>query len=89
MYRDAYVEAVPASQVEAAVTLALRLYGNQPGWGLKRCAVLAVQHTFCPCVTGLPRNEEPGLGVIVDALSEEVLRRAEAVCAEPVERVQR
>lgn len=89
MYRDAYVEAVPASQVEAAVTLALRLYGNQPEWGLKRCATLAVQHTFCPCVTGRTRDEEPGLGVIVDALCEEVLRRAEAVRAELGGRVQR
>lgn len=89
MYRDAYVEAVPVSQVEAAVALALRLYGNQPEWGLKRCATLAVQHTFCPCVTGQCCISEPGLGVIVDALCEEVLRRAEAVRAEPGERVQR
>jgi hypothetical protein len=81
MYRDAYVDAVPAAQVEAATALALRLDARQPGWGLERCATIAVQHTFCPCVTGQPRNDEPGLGVIIEALREEVLRRAAAARA--------
>lgn len=78
MYTDGYVDAVPAAQIDKALALTLRLYGNQPSWSLERCATLAVQHVFCPCVTGQARTERPGLGVIQEAIGEEVLRLAHA-----------
>jgi hypothetical protein len=81
MYRDAYVDAVPQAQIETATELALRLYRKQPGWGLKRCVILAVQHDFCPCVTGVPAMQEPGLGVMQEAIDDEVLRRVERALA--------
>jgi hypothetical protein len=86
MYSDAYVDAVPEARLDAALSLTLRLHRCQPSWGLARCATLAVQHVLCPCVTGGAATAEPGLGVIQDAVIEEVLRQARARLASAGER---
>jgi hypothetical protein len=78
MYSDAYVDAVPESRIDAALTLALRLHRNQPSWDLVRCAQLAVQHVFCPCVTGVAFTAEPGLGALQEAVIDEILRQVRA-----------
>jgi hypothetical protein len=78
MYSDAYPDAVPETRIEAALTLALRLHREEPSWGLVRCATWAVQNVLCPCVTGVACTAEPGLGVIQEAVIDEVVRRARA-----------
>jgi hypothetical protein len=76
MYTDAYVDAVPGARIDAALGLALRLHERQPSWALARCVTLAVQHVLCPCVTGAAVTAGPGLGIIQEAIIEEVLRLA-------------
>jgi hypothetical protein len=76
MYSDAYPDAIPEDRIETALTLTVRLHRNQPSWGLARCATWAVQNVFCPCVTGAACTTEPGLGVIQEAVIDEVLRQA-------------
>ncbi len=70
-------DAVSNERAEAAVDGTIRLYAQGNGALLRSLAWVAVEETFCTCVTGVEDSIEHHLSAIHAALVAEVLHWAE------------
>jgi len=76
-------DAVSNERLEAAVDRTLRLHAQRDGALLGSLAWVAVEETFCTCVTGVEDAIEHHLSAIHAALVADVLHRAEKRLGEP------
>jgi hypothetical protein len=75
--------AVSNERIEAAVDGTIRLYAQRGGALLGSLAWMAVEETFCTCVTGVEGSIEHHLSAIHAALKADVLHRAEKRLGKP------